>query len=53
MAANTYNPKVLLTKSVLMQRCADRCRAGYCFHVAGVVSLERAAIVSRHVVYES
>lgn len=47
MAAHTYNPKVLLTKSVLMQRCADRCRAGYYFHVAGVVPLERAPALVR------
>ena len=47
MSTKTFNPPVLLTKSVLLQRCADLVRLGSCFHVSGVVPYDRAPALAR------
>jgi len=47
MNFKTCNPPVLLTKSVLLQRCADFARMGYYHHVTGVVPCDRAASLAR------
>ncbi len=47
MTATPYNPKVLLTKTVFMQRCADHIRAGYYLQTTGVVPLARATALVR------
>lgn len=47
MISHTYNPPVLLTKSVLLQRCADLVRLGHFWHISGVVPYARAAALAR------
>jgi hypothetical protein len=42
-----YNPPVLLTKSVLMQRCADLVRLGYHNYVVGTVAYDRSPHLAR------
>lgn len=42
-----YNPPVLLTKSVFLQRCADFVRFGGYRYVSGVVPYARAAALAR------
>lgn len=47
MKTKTYNPPVLMTKSVLLQRCADLTRLGYHHFVSGLVPYDRAAAFAR------
>ena len=47
MSTKTYNPPVLLSKSVLMQRCADLVRMSYHHHTIGMVSYDRAPALAR------
>jgi hypothetical protein len=42
-----YNPPVLLTKSVCLQRCADFVRLGNYWYISGVVPYARAAALAR------
>jgi hypothetical protein len=42
-----YNPPVLLTKSVFLQRCADFVRLGNYWYISGVVPYARAAALAR------
>lgn len=47
MIPHSYNPPILLTKSVLLQRCADLVRLGHFWHISGVVPYARAAALAR------
>jgi hypothetical protein len=44
---HAYNPPVLLTKSVLLQRCADLVRLGHYRYITGIVPYARAAALVR------
>ena len=47
LTIRAYNPPVLLTKSVFLQRCADFVRLGHYGYISGVVPYARAAALAR------